>query len=92
MPSLSAICVVRSAGPPLLIYLAPIVLLLVSLVAALFVFLPERYPLDIRAWKASKLVYERVKKSKYRLLWVAAVTLILGVLAISFAMVNYLAG
>ena len=80
------------SGPPLLIYLAPIVLLMVSLGAALFVFLPERYPLDVRAWRASKLVYERVKKSKYRLLWIAAVTLMLGVLAILFAVVTYLTG
>ncbi len=52
------------AGGTLLVYLLPVVLLLMSLIAALTVFIPDRYRLNFSSSDACKLVYERVVKSK----------------------------
>ena len=74
------------------IYLAPALLLLFSLSAALLVFFPDRYPLDIRAPKAAQVVHKRVVKSKHALLRLAAVSLMLAVAALFVAMMVYLKG
>lgn len=82
---------VAGAGA-LAVYLAPIVLLLVSLCAGLLVFFPDRYRLNFESSEASKLVYERTLASKLLLLRVASLSLVLGVVALLFAVVAYLRG
>ncbi len=81
-----------AGGGELLVYLAPILLLLLSLSAALLVFLPDAHPFDLRAWEAAKLIHERVKKSKLLLLRIASISLMLGVAALFAAMTTYLLG
>ncbi len=80
------------AAGSLLVYGAPIVLLLVSLTAALLVYFPERYRLNFNSWEASKLVYERVVASKLLLLKIASICLALGVAALFLAVMTYLQG
>jgi hypothetical protein len=79
-------------GDALLIYLAPVALLLVSLVFALLVYFPERYRVNFNASEACKLVYERVVASKLLALRIASLFLVLGVAAILVAALTYLRG
>ena len=74
------------------VYLLPILLLLISLIFALGVFIPDRYRLNLRASEASKLIYKRIVTKKYRFLMVASLFLILGIVAIFLAIYSYLVG
>ena len=76
----------------LIAYLAPVVLLLISLSAALLVFFPDRYRLNVRGSEACRLVYERVVASKLLLLRIASYFLMLGVAAVFVAVLIYLRG
>ena len=77
-------------GAEWLVYLAPIVLLLLSLFFALLVFYPTVQPYDLRAWEAAKIIHERAKKAKLRMLRLASLFLLLGVAALPLAVVFYL--
>jgi hypothetical protein len=82
----------QAGGWSLGLYLLPVALLLVSLIASLMVFLPDRYRLSFQSADACKLVHERVVKGKLRALRIASLFLILGVAAIMGAVALYLAG
>ena len=75
---------------PLVIYLLPIGLLLVSLGAALMVFLPNRYSLNFLSSNATKLIYETIARRKLRSLRVASCFLVFGVTALFLAVLIYL--
>jgi hypothetical protein len=81
-----------TGGWPLAIYLTPVVLLLISLSAALFVFFPGYHPLNIHSSEASRLVYEHVVTRKLRRLRIASLGLVLGVVAVFVAVLTYLRG
>lgn len=74
------------------VYLAPICLLLVSLVAALMVFFPKGYLLNIHSSEASRLVHEDLLKRKRHWLRIASIFLVLGIVALFFAVLLYLLG
>jgi hypothetical protein len=80
----------QATSGALVVYLAPIVLLLISLCAGLLVFFPDRYRLNFESSEASKLVYQRTVASKLLLLRIASAFLALGVVAILFAVMAYL--
>ena len=82
----------KVSGWPLVVYLAPIVLLLFSLIAGLLVFFPDRYRLNFHSSEASHQVYERVVASKLRLLRIAGGCLVLAVVALFGAVWIYLRG
>jgi hypothetical protein len=71
-------------------YLAPLVLLLVSLVAAFAVFFPERFRINILSSQGSQATYEAIVKSKLSAMRVATVFLLLGIGGITMAMFVYL--
>lgn len=73
-----------------LIYIAPLALLLVSLVAAFAVFFPDRYRVNIFSSTGSKETFEAIVRSKLFAMRVAAAFLILGVGGVALAMVAYL--
>jgi hypothetical protein len=73
-------------------YGAPVVLLLLSLIAAMLVFFPKTYQLNIHSSEASHLIYERTLAGKRRNLLLAAILLVLGILALLFALLTYLRG
>jgi hypothetical protein len=77
---------------PLALYLAPIVLLLISLCAGLLVFLPAHYRLNLHSSQASQEIHERVIASKLRRLRTAAVFLVLAIIGIGVAATLYLLG
>jgi hypothetical protein len=74
------------------VYVAPIVVLLLSLVFALIVFFPDRSRLNLGSWQAGKLVYERTLRSKLLAVRLASLFLVLGVVGIAVAAVMYLGG
>jgi hypothetical protein len=75
-----------------LIYLAPIALLIVSATAALWVFFVKTYGLNIHSSQGSKEVYEQVLARKHRAAWISSVFLVLGVVALLVAVFRYLRG
>lgn len=74
------------------VYLAPIVLLLISLVFALLVFFPDQYKLNFNNGEASKLVYERLAADKLRALRAASIFLVVGIFTVGLAVLIYLVG
>lgn len=79
-------------GWSLIVYLSPIALLLVSLIAALLVFFPDYYRLNFNSSEASQQVYERVVASKLVALRVASGFLVMGVGSLFLAVLIYLGG
>jgi hypothetical protein len=79
-----------SIGWSLVIYMAPIGLLLISLSAALLVFFPKRYPLNFHSSEASRLVYEYTVNRKLRSLMISAIFLVLGIASLFLAVLIYL--
>ena len=76
---------------PLLLYLSPLLLWLVSLLAALLVFFPRAYDTNISSWRESKAAFERIVTYKHTMLKAAGLFLALGALALFAAMGAYLA-
>jgi len=74
----------------LAIYVAPVGLLLISLGAALMVFLPKRYTINFLSTEGSRLVYETMINRKMRLLKIAASFLVLAISALLLAVIIYL--
>ena len=77
---------------PLLLYLLPLLLWLVSLLAALLVFFPRAYASNISSWRESKAAFERIVTYKHTMLKIAGLFLLLGALALFATMGAYLAG
>ena len=73
------------------LYLLPLALWLVSLLAALLVFFPRAYASNISSWRESKEAFERIVTWKHAALKVAGGFLVLGALALFAAMGAYLA-
>ncbi len=82
----------KMQGNDLGVYVAPIVLLLISLTAALLVFFPEHSRLNADSSEASKLVYERTVQRKLWALRAASLFLVLGIGGMLVAVVRYLGG
>lgn len=80
------------SGDAMVIYLAPIALLMFSLVAALLVFWPDRSRVNMRSSQASRMVYERTARDKLLALRASSVLLVVGVLALFAAVLAYLRG
>jgi len=76
----------------LIVYLLPIVLLLVSLIAALIVFAPDRYRLNFTSAEAGKIVYERIIRIKQLAFHTAAIFLVLGIGSVLLSALAYLRG
>ena len=74
------------------VYLFPILCLLLSLAAALMVFFPKRYDMELRAWEAAKLIHQRTLNRKLLMLKIAAIFLILGIAGLLAAMLLFLLG
>jgi len=81
-----------ASGWLILLYLSPLALWLVSLLAALLVFFPRTYASNISSWRESKAAFERIVIYKHTMLKIAGLFLVLGTLALFAAMGAYLAG
>lgn len=76
----------------LVLYLLPIGLLLISLSAALLVFFPNSYRLNIHSSEAARLVYKRVVQRKLLFLKVSAAFLVLSIISLFVVVLIYLRG
>jgi len=80
------------AGWALVLYVAPVVLLLITILASLSVFFPETYRINIANWRDSKAKFEEIGKSKLLAVRIASFFLALAILGLMAAVVGYLVG
>jgi uncharacterized membrane protein len=79
------------SGWILFFYIVPIILLLISIVFALIVFLPETYRINIANWQMCKSTIEEISQCKLRAVRWASIFLGLAVLSLIVAVWMYLA-
>jgi hypothetical protein len=73
-----------------IVYTLPLIMLALSILAAVIVFYPNYYRLNILSSTGSQAVYEDIVKSKLFYTRIAAVLLILGAIGVAAAMLTYL--
>jgi hypothetical protein len=77
-------------GCSFLIYMAPLLLWLLSLIFAVMVLLRKRYKININSTSNSKKIFEDMVKIKYRYIRISGVFLILSFVALAVAFLHYL--
>ena len=80
----------KVSGGTLAIYLAPIILLLITLSISLSVFLPDTYQINIANWRVCKSTFEEISKSKLVAVRTASIFLGLAVVSLMVAVWVYL--
>lgn len=80
----------RAEGYSVLIYLAPLVLWLLSLVFAVMVLIRKRYEININSTRDSKEKFEEMLKIKYRYIRISGIFLVLSFVALAIAFLYYL--
>jgi uncharacterized membrane protein len=82
----------KVSGLTLAIYLAPVILLLVSLSISLSVFLPDRNQVNMANWRDCQSKFEKISYSKLVAVRISSIFLGLAVLALAIAIWKYLTG
>ncbi|MCC4765527.1 hypothetical protein FXW07_02480 [Methanosarcina sp. DH1] len=77
-------------GYSVLIYLAPLVLWLLSLIFAVMVLFRKKYEININSTRDSKEKFEDMVKIKYRYIRISGFLLILSFVALAVAFLHYL--
>ncbi|AKB46980.1 hypothetical protein MSKOL_1203 [Methanosarcina sp. Kolksee] len=77
-------------GYSILVYLAPLVLWLLSLIFAVMVLFRKRYEININSTRDSKEKFEDMVKIKYRYIRISGFLLILSFVALAIAFLHYL--
>lgn len=77
-------------GYSVLIYLAPFVLWLLSLIFAVMVLFRKRYEININSTSNSKEVFEDMVKIKYRYIRISGFFLVLSFVSLAAAFLHYL--
>lgn len=77
-------------GYSALIYLAPLVLWLLSLIFAVMVLFRNRYRININSTRDAKEKFEKMVSVKYRYIRVSGVFLVLSFVALAIAFLQYL--
>lgn len=77
-------------GYSVLIYLAPLVLWLLSLIFAVLVLFRKMYKININSTRDSKEKFEEMVKIKYRYIRISGFFLILSFMALAVAFLHYL--
>lgn len=77
-------------GHSVLIYLAPLVLWLLSLIFAVMVFFRKSYEININSSSDSKETFERMANVKYRYIRISGVFLVFSFVALAVAILQYL--
>ncbi|KKG01774.1 hypothetical protein [Methanosarcina mazei] len=73
-----------------LIYVAPLLLWLLSLIFAMLVLFRKKYSININSSRNSKETFERIATEKYRFIRISGVFLILSFVALIIAVLHYL--
>jgi len=77
-------------GYSVLIYMAPLVLWLLSLIFAVMVLFRKKYEININSTSDSKKVFEDMVKIKYRYIRISGFFLILSFVTLTIAFLHYL--
>jgi uncharacterized membrane protein len=80
----------QADGYSILIYLAPLVLWLLSMIFAVMVLFRKRYEININSTRDSKEKFEEMVKIKYRYIRISGIFLILSFVALTIAFLHYL--
>lgn len=80
----------QAEGYSVLIYLAPLVLWLLSLIFAVLVLFRRRYEINIKSTSDSKEKFEEMVNTKYRYIHISGIFLILSFIALAVAFLHYL--
>lgn len=80
----------EAEGYSVLIYLAPLVLWLLSLIFAVMVLFRKMYKININSTKDSKEKFEEMVRIKYRYIRISGFFLILSFVALAIAFLHYL--
>lgn len=73
-----------------LIYTAPLLLWLLSLVFAMLVLFRKKYGININSSRDSKENFEKIVAGKYKFIWISGVFLILSFVALIIAVLHYM--
>lgn len=77
-------------GSSVLIYAAPLVLWLISLIFAVMVLVRKKYDMNINSSRDSKEKFEKILEGKYQLIQISSVFLILSFVALTIAVLHYM--
>ena len=77
-------------GSSVLIYVAPLILWLLSLIFAVMVLVRKKYDLNINSSRDSKEKFEKILEGKYQLLRISGVFLIISFVALTVAILHYM--
>ena len=77
-------------GISVLIYAAPLVLWLASLIFALMVLVRKKYGININSSRKSKETFEEILEEKYKHIRISSVFLILSFVALIIALLHYM--
>jgi hypothetical protein len=77
-------------GGSVLIYAAPLVLWLISLIFAVRVLVRKKYAININSSRESKETFEKILRKKYQLIRISGFFLILSFVALTIALLYYL--
>lgn len=77
-------------GSSVLIYVAPLVLWLISLIFAVMVLVRKKYGININSSRDSKEKFEKILEGKYQLIRISGLFLILSFVALTIALLEYL--
>lgn len=73
-----------------LIYIAPLLLWLLSLIFAMLVLFRKKYGININSSRDSKETFEKIAKEKYRFIQISSLFLILSFVALIIAVLHYM--
>lgn len=77
-------------GSSMLIYVAPLVLWLLSLIFAVMVLFRKKYDININSSRDSKEKFEEILNEKYQLLQISGIFLIISFVALIVAVLHYM--
>jgi hypothetical protein len=77
-------------GSSVLIYVAPLILWLLSLIFAVMVLVRKKYDLNINSSRDSKEKFEEILEGKYQLIRISSVFLIFSFVALIIAILHYM--
>ncbi|MCC4765131.1 hypothetical protein FXW07_00330 [Methanosarcina sp. DH1] len=77
-------------GVSVLIYAAPLVLWLISLIFALMVLVRKKYGININSSRDSKKKFEKILEGKYKLIRISGLFLVLSFVALTIVLLDYL--
>lgn len=77
-------------GSSVLIYAAPLVLWLISLIFAVMVLVRKKYGININSSRESKETFEKIVEKKYQFIRISGLFLILSFVALTIALLHYM--